>query len=399
VTFADRFIVGNSVNHSTLADYIICLSNDIGCLPPETNITNLSEITVPSTVFLLDSPYSVVPDAHTTGLDLHTKRRLQLPDIWDSGVSLIQQHLSSATDFLGNPLEDSTFKFLLQDKISWGLAQAILPGSKMYLPMFPGRTYLDLIPKVISKYDLAPVNENMSVAVFDAEVNRNIVKDYNIIYFDQTDNYVMHLADIIKQRQKVHGLTVEQIYDGIYQAPWFVVKQMLSDTKVNVYKLIDRNYLSTFDQLRDDIEFYTNKVAEQIKKFKDNSDIVTFDLGMVYTMNLQAGIDCYTSTCEKLGIQPNVQQFVNLRESIRSNRQDSTGSLPIPDQYADIFTGIAQVVLNRNNVYADTALRDIGWNLCCDIATKVAFADQGLVIPDNINPITIQDIIKAATKI
>ena len=399
MTYADRFIVGNSVNQSALADYIICLSNDIGCLPPETNITQLTDITVPSTVFLSDVPYSIRPAADSVGLDLHTKRKLQLPDIWNTGVALIQSELANTVDFLGNRVSDSTFKFLLQDKMSWGLAQAILPGSRMYLPMFPGRTYLDLIPIVTSRYDLAPVNENMSVAMFDAEVNRNIEKDYNIIYFDKTDNYVMHLAEIIKERQKVHGLTVEQIYDGIYQAPWFVVKQMLGAEKVNVYKLIDGNYRHMFAQLSKDIDFYVGKANQQLNKFKDNQDVVIFDLGMVYTMDTANSIACYTSTCERLDIKPNVPKFLSLRDAITSRRQDSTGSTPLPAEYADIFTGIVQVVLNRNNVYADTALKDIGWNICCDIAAKAALNELGLTLPDDTVPVTIQDIIDTVVNI
>jgi hypothetical protein len=341
----------------------------------------------------------VAPAAQQTGLDLHTKRRLQPVEIWESGIQQIQSELNQATDFLGSTLEHSTFKFLLQDKLSWGLAQAALPGCKMYLPMFPGRSYLDLIPMVTSRYDLAPVNENMSVAVFDAEVNRNIQKDYNIIYFDQTDNYVWHLAEIIKQRQKVHGLDVEQIYQGIYQAPWFVVKQMLSDSKVNVYKLVDRNYLHMFQQLRQEIDFYMSKVREQVRKFQDNQDIVVFDLGMVFTMPLEQSIDCYNNTCSQLGISPNTTKFLELRSSLIADRQDSTGSIPLPDEYSDIFTGIAQVILNRNSVFSDTALRDIGWNIGCDIAVKSAFTELGYCIPDNLIAETIQDIINSAIAI
>jgi hypothetical protein len=399
VSYADRFIVGNSVNQNALADYIICLSDDLGCPVPESTTVQLADLTVPSTVFLLDQPYSITPAAGLTGLQLHTKRKLQDTQVWDSGVTLIKSQLDSARDFLGNSLSDSRFKFLLQDKISWGLAQAILPGSKMYLPVFPGRTYLDLIPMVTSRYDLGPVNENMSLAQFDAEVNRHIEKDYNIIYFDQTDNYVRHLAETIKQRQKVHGLTTEQIYDGIYQAPWFVVKQMLSDQKVNVYKLIDGNYRHMFEQLSTDIDAYVQKANQQLNKFQDNDGVIIFDLGMIYTMNTADGVSAYTNTCQQLGIKPNVQGFLNVRDTVTSHRQDSTGSLPIDSQYREIFTGIVQVVLNRNTVYADTSLRDIGWNICCDIAVKAAFAELGLVVSNSHTPVTIQDIIDCAVKI
>lgn len=399
MTYAHRVIVGNSVIQNTLADYIICLSNDIGCLPPDTNVRNLTDLQVPGSIFLAGTEYSVVGTATLTGLDLHTKRRLQSESVWNSGTQLIQSELDQATDCLGSALELSTFKFLLKDKLSWGLAQAVLPGCKMYLPMFPGRPYLDLIPLVISRYDLAPVNENMSVAVFDAEVNRNIEKDYNIIYFDQTDNYVRHLAEIIKQRQRVHGLDVDQVYQGIYQAPWFVVKQMLSDTRVNVYKLVDRNYLHVFQQLGQDIDFYMHKVQEQINKFQDNQDIVVFDLGMVYTMPVDQGVDCYTKTCEQLGISPNISKFLELRSSITADRQLSTGSIPVPDAYSDIFTGIAQVILNRHSVFSDTALRDIGWNIGCDIAVKSAFKQLGYCIPDDLIAETIQDIINSAIAI
>jgi hypothetical protein len=105
----NRFIFSNSIAFNDLADYTISLSPDIGLLPP-------SEIVSTPSLFVNGSPYSTMgTTAERLGFGLHTRKALQDPDVWNKGIDTIRNEILAGEDFLGNPINESTFKFLITD--------------------------------------------------------------------------------------------------------------------------------------------------------------------------------------------------------------------------------------------------------------------------------------------
>jgi len=140
-------------------------------------------------------PYSMSDTAQRLGLSLHTKKSNQDPAVWDLAVQEIQSEIMSGKDFIGNSIQQSSFKFLITDRVNFRLSSDILPGSKNYLALFEHHPYLDILSSI--DVDLTPFDENFNTGRFDSEVNEHL-PDERIVYFT-TGNNVSDLAENLYQ--------------------------------------------------------------------------------------------------------------------------------------------------------------------------------------------------------
>lgn len=365
---SERFILSNSISYNIIADYIICLSPDIGSIPPILD----NDLAILGTLFVDDKPYSISKVADRLGLSLHTKKERQDVALWNTLIDQVQLDISKGCDFLGNPVQSSTFKFLLTDRINWRLSNDCLPNSKNYLATYKDRFYLDLYKNISSQYELEPFNENFSIKKFDTDINL-VVDDENIVYFTG-DNIVYDVATTLKNRYKIlWDLTIQDIYNRIYDKPWFIIKEMLT-SNVNPWKYINGNYDHVFLKLVDDLYDYIEKAEIKLQRAKTRSGMVEFDMGMVHLYPYEQSLNCYKSFCNELSIEPNIIKFTELFNKVRENRIKGVGKDIIPEQYFDIFNSITKLILNTENIYLDTELKSIRWNVLCQIIFKCAIA-------------------------
>lgn len=382
----NKFILSNSVSYNDLADYTISLSPDIGYIPPLTNFK------VSGTLMVDEEPYSVGKVADRVGLNLHTKKELQDPILWDKVVKQVQSDIERGKDFLGNNISHSTFKFLLPDRINWRLSNDCFPDSKNYLATFKDRFYLDLVSYIKQQYDLQPFDETFDINKFDNEVN-SLLPDEEIIYIN--DNIVYTVAELLKTQYKIlWDLSVDDIYERLYGQPWFIIKELLTTPDVNPWKYIDGNYDRIFIRLEENVLQYMSKAQEKLLQAMNRDGMVVFDMGMLYLYDLPKSIRYYTSTCEKLDIEPNIQKFTDLVEDLRRDYTVGLGKDAIPVRYADIIRSITKVVLNISDVYLDTELRSIRWNILCQIIFRCAINQYNETISlDFINTNTLGNLI------
>lgn len=382
----NKFILSNSVSYNDLADYTISLSPDIGYIPPLTNFK------VSGTLMVDEEPYSVGKVADRVGLNLHTKKELQDPILWDKVVKQVQSDIERGKDFLGNNISHSTFKFLLPDRINWRLSNDCFPDSKNYLATFKDRFYLDLVSYIKQQYDLQPFDETFDINKFDNEVN-SLLPDEEIIYIN--DNIVYTVAELLKTQYKIlWDLSVDDIYERLYGQPWFIIKELLTTPDVNPWKYIDGNYDRIFIRLEENVLQYMSKAQEKLLQAMNRDGMVVFDMGMLYLYDLPKSIIYYTSTCEKLDIEPNIQKFTDLVEDLRRDYTVGLGKDAIPVRYADIIRSITKVVLNISDVYLDTELRSIRWNILCQIIFRCAINQYNETISlDFINTNTLGNLI------
>ena len=155
-----KYIVSNSISYNELADRIISLSPDV------------NKIREPQTTLILnDKPYSVLPTAERIGLSLHTKKKLQDAEVWNTGVAEIQAELSKATDIWDNTLDLSTMSIQILDRMNYRLSNDIWPGCKNYLATFPDKPYLDPVMDINKEYDLTPISDFIDIRKFDQNIN------------------------------------------------------------------------------------------------------------------------------------------------------------------------------------------------------------------------------------
>lgn len=364
MNYGKKFILSNSVSYNDLADYTISLSPDIGYIPP------LTEYKVSGTLLVDEEPYSVGKIADSVGLNLHTKKELQDTNLWDLVVSQVQSDVKLGKDFLGNNISQSTFKFLLTDRINWRLSNDCFPESKNYLATFKNRFYLDLVTYVKQQYDLNPFDENFDIKKFDEDVNSQL-NDDDIIYFE--DNIVYTIAELLKSRYKIlWDLSIDDVYDRLYGQPWFIIKELLTTPDANPWKYIDGNYDRIFTRLEDNVSQYMDKAQVKLQQAMNRKGMVVFDMGMLYLYDLPTSIECYKDTCKQLDIEPNTQKFTDLIQELRKEYTSGFGKDIMPLKYADIIRSIAKVVLNIDEIYLDTELSGIRWNILCQIIFRCA---------------------------
>jgi len=348
----ERFIFSNSIAYSDTADYLISLSTDIG----------LSKTVSPQSrpsLFVNGMPYSMSDTAQRLGLSLHTKKSNQDPAVWNLAVQEIQSEIMSGKDFIGNSIQQSSFKFLITDRVNFRLSSDILPGSKNYLALFEHHPYLDILSSI--DVDLTPFDENFNTGRFDSEVNEHL-PDERIVYFT-TGNNVSDLAENLYQ-YRTKSLSIPELEKLLRGQPWYLVKAFILE-QANISKLSDPD---KFVELEPKIKTFQEKVAGKLNKTDDN--LVNFDLGMLYLSDYNLALEQYTNVCDKLGITPNINLFSQYRNTIWSHRQNSVGIDSIPDPWCDTFTSIAQVILNRNDIYLDSSLSELGWNIAAQIALR-----------------------------
>jgi len=340
-----------------------------------------------------NKPYSIGKIADRVGLSLHTKKELQDPEKWDHFVKTVQHDISRASDFLGNPLSESSFKFLLTDRINWKLSQDCFPGSINYLATFKDNVYLDLALSLTEQYDLTPFDEKFDVKRFDDEVNDQLDDDQIIIF--HTDNHVLEIATVLKHRYKIlWDLTEEDIREKIYGEPWFIIKDLLLSKDVNPWKYIDKNYIHIFDKLEKDISEYTEKAETKIIQASNRPGMVVFDLAILYLYDEDESVLLYNKFCKELNIESNTVLFKKFLNDIRNDNIIGYGADPIPNDFSKIFNNICKSLLNTNEVYMDTELSSIGWNICSQIALKFALQKKNKDIPLNFhNSLLVKDLI------
>ena len=345
-----RFIFSNSIAHNDVADYVVSLSTDIG-LPKK-----VSPQSRPS-LFVDGIPYSMLGTAQRLGLSLHTKKGKQDINVWNTGVDAIQTEILNTEDFLGNRLDRSSFKFLLTDRVNFKLSSDIFPGSKNYLATFKNHAYLDVLANI--DVDLTPFDENFNVGRFDAEVNEHLADD-RIVYFTSGNN-VRDLAENLYQH-RTRQISVDELEQLLHGQPWYLVKAFVLE-QASLNKLQDPD---KFTDLLPKVRTFQEKVAGKLEKTEPN--LVDFDLGMLYLMDYPDAVEQYTEFCRQLDIKPNTVLFSEYITEIWSNRTDSIGIDPIPEPWHDILTSIARVILNRNDIYMDSSLSELGWNIAAQLA-------------------------------
>lgn len=378
----DRFIFSNSIAYDDLADYIISLSTDIG-------VVNSDEIQSKPSLFLDGVPYSMDATAESLGLCLHTKKAKQNPDTWNTALTAIRNEMLQGEDFLGNNVKDSTFKFLLTSRVNFKISNDLFPGSKNYLATFLDCVYLN-IRSQINPNDFIVFNNDFDLSIFDDEIN-SMVTDDLIIHFNDSDNYVATIVDLIINRYPdcVYLPSPEKLYQLIDQKPWYLVKDLimtvLATRKIWPTVLLGQ-LIEKFNTFNDEHVFATlspilavisEKNQQKIPKALVNPDIVLFDMGMLYTNDQQASLDTYNEFCEKISITPNTRAFLDVRQQLASHRTDSVGIDVIPEPYGMIFNMIARVILNKNNIFLDTSLNSLGWNITCQTILMLFLQDQG----------------------
>ena len=215
----NRFIFSNSIAFNDLADYTISLSPDIGLLPP-------SEIVSTPSLFVDGYPYSTMEStAEGLGFSLHTRRADQDPDVWNTSIDAIRNEILAGQDFLGNPINESTFKFLITNRVNYRVSSDLFPGSKNYLATFKDCIYLSLV------YDsgFAVFDNNFNLKIFDEEIN-SLVADHQLLYFNDSENIVETVAKRIQDSfypEERRLIPVEEIYNLINKKEWVLIRRIL----------------------------------------------------------------------------------------------------------------------------------------------------------------------------
>ena len=359
----NRFIFSNSIAFNDLADYTISLSPDIGLLPP-------SEIVSTPSLFVNGSPYSTMGStAERLGFSLHTRKALQDPELWNNSIDTIRNEILAGEDFLGNPINESTFKFLITDRVNYRVSSDLFAGSKNYLATFKDCIYMSLV------YDsgFAIFDNNFDLNIFDQEVN-DLVADHQLLYFNDSENIVETVAKRIQDSfypEERSKIPVEEIYDLIDKKQWILIKQILlqlmtSDVPTSPWTIIEYLRNTVFGQEVSkqiaETSDHGEKTAEKIAKADKNKDIVIFDLGMLYELDNDSAEATYLDTCNQLDLTPNLRAFQTLRNSIISEFTEAHGFADIPEEYNTVLQMIGRIVLKKTKIYLDTELDSIGWN-------------------------------------
>tara|TARA_B100001287_G_scaffold270565_1_gene269497 strand:- start:265 stop:1431 length:1167 start_codon:yes stop_codon:yes gene_type:complete len=364
-----KYIVSNSISHNKLADQIVGISPDVFNLPKELHTTLIVD----------DQPFNVGQVAGKTGLCLHTKKKLQDPEVWQSSIDLVQKETSRGTDIWGNKLEDSTMSVLILDRMNYRLSNDLWPGCKNYLATFPDYPFLDTVIDINNKYDLTPINEFFDLRKFDSTINRHFPAR-DVIYFNDSDNHLITLCEeLIARRKKLNSFTPETLKDKLLGQPWFIVETMLT-TDTNPWKLIENNFAHVFERMDTELIDYTVKQEQKITLSQDNPNIVVVDLGIVHFESDNSAVSKYIELCEQLDIKPNVPEFRKLRQQYGKEQRTAIGRQPIDQKYSNVIEGICKLLLGYKDICSDTDLTDIGWHLGCQIAFKGALAKQNETI-------------------
>ena len=361
VIHGNRFIFSNSIAFNDLADYTISLSPDIGLLPP-------SEIVSTPSLFVDGSPYSTMEStAEGLGFSLHTRKALQDPELWNNSIDTIRNEILSGEDFLGNPINESTFKFLITDRVNYRVSSDLFPGSKNYLATFKDCIYMSLV------YDTGFIvfDNNFDLKIFDEEIN-SLVADHQLLYFNDSENIVETVAKRIQDSfypEERNKIPVEDIYNLINKKQWILIKSillqlMVKKTPTSPWTIIEHLKLESDEVSNQIVENsdHGEKTADKIAKSQNNKDIVIFDLGMLYELDDNIAEAIYIDTCDQLELTPNVRAFQLLRNSIISEFTDAIGFADIPEQYNNVLQMIGRIVLKKTKIYLDTELDSIGWN-------------------------------------
>ena len=379
-----KYIVANSISYNKLADQIIGISPDVFNLPKELHTTLIVD----------DQPFNVGHHAGKVGLCLHTKKKLQEPEVWQAGIDLIQKETSRGTDLWGNPLADSTMSVLVLDRMNYRLSNDLWPGCKNYLATFPDYPYLDTVMDITEKYDLTPINEYFDLRKFDTTINRHL-RSRDVIYFNDSDNHLITLCEeLINRIKKLNSFTPETLRDKIVGQPWFIIETMLL-TDTNPWKLIENNFAHVFERLDSELTAYTEKQQQKLTLSKDNDNIVVVDLGIVHFDGDNLAVSKYQELCDQLDIKPNLDNFNELRQQYKKEIRIAIGRDNIDEKYAEIIESICKLLLGYSNIMADTDLTEIGWHLGCQIAFKGAIAKYNETIDlDFANCEVINDLIE-----
>ena len=359
----NRFIFSNSIAFNDLADYTISLSPDIGLLPP-------SEIVSTPSLFVDGYPYSTMEStAEGLGFSLHTRRADQDPDVWNTSIDAIRNEILAGQDFLGNPINESTFKFLITNRVNYRVSSDLFPGSKNYLATFKDCIYLSLV------YDsgFAVFDNNFNLKIFDEEIN-SLVADHQLLYFNDSENIVETVAKRIQDSfypEERRLIPVEEIYNLINKKEWVLIRRILLQLMVaagptSPWTIIEYLRNTVFGQeVSKQIAQTSNhgeKTAEKIAKADKNKDIVIFDLGMLYELEDMVAETKYVTTCDEMELTPNVRAFHLLRNSIISEFTEAHGFADIPEQYNTVLQMIGRIILKKTKIYLDSELDSIGWN-------------------------------------
>lgn len=379
-----KYIVANSISYNKIADQIIGISPDVFNLPKELHTTLIVD----------DQPFNVGHHAGKVGLCLHTKKKLQEPEVWQAGIDLIQKETSRGTDLWGNPLADSTMSVLVLDRMNYRLSNDLWPGCKNYLATFPDYPYLDTVMDITEKYDLTPINEYFDLRKFDTTINRHL-RSRDVIYFNDSDNHLITLCEeLINRIKKLNSFTPETLRDKIVGQPWFIIETMLL-TDTNPWKLIENNFAHVFERLDSELTAYTEKQQQKLTLSKDNDNIVVVDLGIVHFDGDNLAVSKYQELCDQLDIKPNLDNFNELRQQYKKEIRIAIGRDSIDEKYAEIIESICKLLLGYRNIMADTDLTEIGWHLGCQIAFKGAIAKYNETIDlDFANCEVINDLIE-----
>lgn len=368
-----KYIVSNSISHNTLADKIVGISPDVFNLQKELHTTLIVD----------DQPFNVGHVAGKTGLCLHTKKKLQDPDVWQSSIDLIQSETNRGTDLWGNTLSESTMSVLVLDRMNYRLSNDLWPGCKNYLATFPDYPFLDTVIDITEKFDLTPINDFFDLRKFDTTINRHFPAR-DVIYFNDSDNHLLTLCEeLIARRKKLNSFTPETLKDKLLGQPWFIIEQMLT-TDINPWKLIENNFAHMFERLDSELTEYTVKQEQKLKLSQDNPNIVVVDMGVVHFYGDNEAVSKYVDICDQLDIKPNLEEFKKLRQQYRKEIRKAIGKDPVNDKYSAIES-ICKLLLGYECICLDTDLTDIGWHLGCQIAFKGALAKYSETIELDFN--------------
>lgn len=362
-----KYIVSNSISYNELADRIISLSPDV------------NKIREPQTTLILnDKPYSVLPTAERIGLSLHTKKKLQDAEVWNTGVAEIQAELSKATDIWDNTLDLSTMSIQILDRMNYRLSNDIWPGCKNYLATFPDKPYLDPVMDINKEYDLTPISDFIDIRKFDQNINYKLPLN-DIIYFEGDNDLITICEFLIRKHKKLNSFTPNTLRDKLFGQPWFILETMcLTDT--NPWKLMENNFAHVFERMDEQLKIYTKKQREKINLSSDNDNIVIVDLGMIHLDTLEVGIGKYLNLCEQLEIRPNIEDFKTLHSQVGGENRIAIGSEDIPGEYNEAVQSISKLLLGYTEVKLDTELSSIGWHLGCQIAFKGKVEETGKTV-------------------
>ena len=307
--------------------------------------------------------------AEGLGFSLHTRKALQDPELWNNSIDTIRNEILAGEDFLGNPINESTFKFLITDRVNYRVSSDLFEGSKNYLATFKDCIYMSLV------FDsgFAVFDNNFDLNIFDQEVN-DLVADHQLLYFNDSENIVETVAKRIQDSfypEERNKITVEEIYNLIDKKQWILIKQILlqlmtSDVPTSPWTIIEYLRNTVFGQEVSkqiaETSDHGEKTAEKIAKADKNKDIVIFDLGMLYELDNDSAEATYLDTCNQLDLTPNLRAFQTLRNSIISEFTEAHGFADIPEEYNTVLQMIGRIVLKKTKIYLDTELDSIGWN-------------------------------------